>query len=146
MQRIPGNGMLPGLLAAVSFNFVPGIPAPASPEPDLVLGSGTGLLQMGAQLSGRVAFWRESPFVCALLHWAAGVAHMLYISRSVATMRDALRPGVLAFLRDPSDPNFNPFRDLVEDSMLKHMRRYARALRDAVDWRELQLSQGSERR
>mmetsp|Transcript_44216 Transcript_44216/g.84534 ORF Transcript_44216/g.84534 Transcript_44216/m.84534 type:complete len:1376 (+) Transcript_44216:118-4245(+) len=78
---------------------------------------------MGAQLSGRVAFWRESPFVCALLHWAAGVAHMLYISRSVATMRDALRPGVLAFLRDPSDPNFNPFRDLVEDSMLKHMRR-----------------------
>jgi E3 ubiquitin-protein ligase MARCH6 len=41
----------------------------------------------------------------------------------VSIVREQLRPGVLAFLRDPTDPNFNPFRDLVEESVLKHTRR-----------------------
>ena len=34
-----------------------------------------------------------------------------------------LRPGVLYFLRDPADPNYNPFHDLVEDPIHKHARR-----------------------
>jgi E3 ubiquitin-protein ligase MARCH6 len=34
-----------------------------------------------------------------------------------------LRPGVLYFLRDPADPNYNPFRDLIDDPLYKHARR-----------------------
>lgn len=34
-----------------------------------------------------------------------------------------LRPGVLYFLRDPADPNYNPFRDLIDDPIHKHARR-----------------------
>lgn len=34
-----------------------------------------------------------------------------------------LRHGVLYFLRDPADPNYNPFRDLIDDPVHKHARR-----------------------
>ncbi|CAN1854490.1 Probable E3 ubiquitin ligase SUD1 [Linum perenne] len=34
-----------------------------------------------------------------------------------------LRRGVLYFLRDPADPNYNPFRDLIDDPVHKHARR-----------------------
>lgn len=34
-----------------------------------------------------------------------------------------LRPGVLYFLRNPADPNYNPFRDLIRDPIEKHIRR-----------------------
>ncbi|CAI0556888.1 unnamed protein product [Linum tenue] len=34
-----------------------------------------------------------------------------------------LRHGVLYFLRDPADPNYNPFRDLIDDPVHKHGRR-----------------------
>ena len=34
-----------------------------------------------------------------------------------------LRNGVLYFLRDPADPNYNPFRDLIDDPVHKHARR-----------------------
>uniref|UniRef100_A0A0D9WSF8 RING-type E3 ubiquitin transferase n=1 Tax=Leersia perrieri TaxID=77586 RepID=A0A0D9WSF8_9ORYZ len=36
---------------------------------------------------------------------------------------DVLRNGVLYFLRDPADPNYNPFRDLIDDPVHKHARR-----------------------
>jgi E3 ubiquitin-protein ligase MARCH6 len=39
-----------------------------------------------------------------------------------------LRPGVLSFLRDPADPNYNPFRDLVEEPLHRHLRRVALSL------------------
>lgn len=34
-----------------------------------------------------------------------------------------LRNRVLYFLRDPADPNYNPFKDLFDDPMYKHARR-----------------------
>ncbi|KAL8121054.1 hypothetical protein AgCh_017994 [Apium graveolens] len=36
---------------------------------------------------------------------------------------DVLRNGVLYFLRDPDDPNYNPFHDLIDDPVHKHARR-----------------------
>lgn len=30
---------------------------------------------------------------------------------------------MLYFLRDPADPNYNPFRDLIDDPIHKHARR-----------------------
>ncbi|OAY70678.1 putative E3 ubiquitin ligase SUD1 [Ananas comosus] len=38
-------------------------------------------------------------------------------------LRGVLRSGVLYFLRDPADPNYNPFRDLIDDPVHKHARR-----------------------
>ena len=50
---------------------------------------------------------------------------MLSVSMFVSMLREVLRPGALAFLKDPADPNFNPFRELVEEPLTRHARRIA---------------------
>ncbi|KAL0376089.1 UNVERIFIED_CONTAM: putative E3 ubiquitin ligase SUD1 [Sesamum calycinum] len=52
-----------------------------------------------------------------------GIVYMLQISIFVSLLRGVLRNGVLYFLRDPADPNYNPFRDLIDDPVHKHARR-----------------------
>lgn len=42
---------------------------------------------------------------------------------SIGCQWQVLRNGVLYFLRDPADPNYNPFRDLIDDPVHKHARR-----------------------
>ena len=78
---------------------------------------------LDARLEERVEFWLTAPVTCTNIHWLIGIVYMLHVSVGVGVLREVLRPGVLAFLRDPADPNYNPFRDLVEDSVAKHMRR-----------------------
>ena len=36
-------------------------------------------------------------------------------------VREILRPDILAFIRDPADPNFNPFQELVDQPVIRHM-------------------------
>ncbi|CAK9208987.1 unnamed protein product [Sphagnum troendelagicum] len=76
-----------------------------------------------ATISHRVAFFWSSPLTSSLLHWLVGIVYMLQISIFVSLLREVLRPGVLYFLRDPADPNYNPFRDLIDDPLHKHARR-----------------------
>jgi E3 ubiquitin-protein ligase MARCH6 len=52
-----------------------------------------------------------------------GIVYRLQISIFVSLLRGVLRNGVLYFLRDPADPNYNPFRDLIDDPVNKHARR-----------------------
>eukprot|EP01018_Ginkgo_biloba_P024620 Gb_37944 [translate_table: standard] len=78
---------------------------------------------LGTTLSQRVAFFWVSPLTSSLLHWLVGIVYMLQISIFVSLLREVLRPGVLYFLRDPADPNYNPFRDLIDDPIHKHARR-----------------------
>jgi hypothetical protein len=79
----------------------------------------------GATLPARRRFAAAAPLTAASLHWLAGIAYMLHVSAAVAALRDALRPGVLAFLRDPADPAFDPFRDLVREPLRRHAARVA---------------------
>lgn len=78
---------------------------------------------LGTTLSQRVGFFWESPLTSSFLHWLVGIVYMLQISIFVSLLREVLRPGVLYFLRDPADPNYNPFRDLIDDPIHKHARR-----------------------
>eukprot|EP00249_Psilotum_nudum_P023520 c28905_g1_i2 orf=77-3538(+) len=81
------------------------------------------LSMLGATIANRVAFFWASPLTSSLLHWLVGIVYMLQISIFVSLLREVLRPGVLYFLRDPADPNYNPFRDLIDDPIHKHARR-----------------------
>jgi E3 ubiquitin-protein ligase MARCH6 len=74
----------------------------------------------GTSLRHRLAAAAAAPVAYCLLHWCAGIGYMLTVSGCVATMRQVLRPGLLAFLRDPADPGFDPFRDLVREPMHRH--------------------------
>ncbi|CAK9266883.1 unnamed protein product [Sphagnum jensenii] len=76
-----------------------------------------------ATISHRMAFFWTNPLISSLFHWLVGIVYMLQISIFVSLLREVLRPGVLYFLRDPADPNYNPFRDLIDDPIHKHARR-----------------------
>ncbi|XP_047307576.1 probable E3 ubiquitin ligase SUD1 [Impatiens glandulifera] len=77
----------------------------------------------GKSISQRVEFCSASPLASSLVHWVVGIVYMLQISVFVSLLRGVLRTGVLYFLRDPADPNYNPFRDLIDDPVHKHARR-----------------------
>ncbi|KAI3805045.1 hypothetical protein L1987_27053 [Smallanthus sonchifolius] len=77
----------------------------------------------GKSMSQRVEFFSSSPLASSLIHWVVGIIYMLQISVFVSLLRGVLRNGVLYFLRDPADPNYNPFRDLLDDPVHKHARR-----------------------
>ncbi|XP_010270486.1 PREDICTED: probable E3 ubiquitin ligase SUD1 isoform X2 [Nelumbo nucifera] len=81
------------------------------------------LRMLGKTISRRVEFFSISPLASSLLHWVVGIIYMLQISIFVSLLRGVLRNGVLYFLRDPADPNYNPFRDLIDDPVHKHARR-----------------------
>ncbi|KAF8410096.1 hypothetical protein HHK36_002618 [Tetracentron sinense] len=78
---------------------------------------------LGKTIPQRVEFFSSSPLASSLVHWIVGIAYMLQISIFVSLLRGVLRNGVLYFLRDPADPNYNPFRDLIDDPVHKHARR-----------------------
>ncbi|KAF9601697.1 hypothetical protein IFM89_022117 [Coptis chinensis] len=78
---------------------------------------------LGKTISQRVEFFAISPLASSLIHWIVGIVYMLQISIFVSLLRGVLRNGVLYFLRDPADPNYNPFRDLIDDPVHKHARR-----------------------
>ncbi|XP_023879300.1 probable E3 ubiquitin ligase SUD1 isoform X1 [Quercus suber] len=77
----------------------------------------------GKSMAQRVQFFSASPLASSLVHWVVGIIYMLQISIFVSLLRGVLRNGVLYFLRDPADPNYNPFRDLIDDPVHKHARR-----------------------
>ncbi|KAI3769909.1 hypothetical protein L6452_01023 [Arctium lappa] len=77
----------------------------------------------GKSITQRVEFFSVSPLASSLIHWVVGIVYMLQISIFVSLLRGVLRNGVLYFLRDPADPNYNPFRDLIDDPVHKHARR-----------------------
>ncbi|CAH9057800.1 unnamed protein product [Cuscuta europaea] len=77
----------------------------------------------GKSITQRVEFFSGSPLASSLIHWVVGIIYMLQISIFVSLLRGVLRNGVLYFLRDPADPNYNPFRDLIDDPVHKHARR-----------------------
>ncbi|KAG7977003.1 hypothetical protein I3843_05G008100 [Carya illinoinensis] len=77
----------------------------------------------GKSMAQRVQFFSASPLASSLVHWVVGIVYMLQISIFVSLLRGVLRNGVLYFLRDPADPNYNPFRDLIDDPVHKHARR-----------------------
>ncbi|XP_042497936.1 probable E3 ubiquitin ligase SUD1 [Macadamia integrifolia] len=78
---------------------------------------------LGKTIVQRVEFFSVSPLASSLVHWIVGIVYMLQISIFVSLLRGVLRTGVLYFLRDPADPNYNPFRDLIDDPVHKHARR-----------------------
>ncbi|KAJ2558612.1 hypothetical protein EV175_000706, partial [Coemansia sp. RSA 1933] len=60
-------------------------------------------------------------------HWMMGMFFMIHFARFVFHLRLVVRPGLLWFIRDPSDPNFHPIRDIIEDKMLPQQYNIARS-------------------
>jgi E3 ubiquitin-protein ligase DOA10 len=48
------------------------------------------------------------------MHWVIGTGFMFLFNTMVTFCRDIVRPGVIWFIRDPNDPQFSPFKELVK--------------------------------
>lgn len=78
---------------------------------------------LNSTLESRAAFCREFPWTCTAGHWFLGIFYMVHVSLFVSLLREVLRPELLWFLRNPDDPDFRPFRELVEKPLSRHARR-----------------------
>jgi E3 ubiquitin-protein ligase DOA10 len=63
--------------------------------------------------ASRLDFAKSRPLLSLLVHWLLGFMYMFSLSTFVQVLREFVRPEVLYFVRNPDDPDFHPFRDLV---------------------------------
>ncbi|CDF36468.1 unnamed protein product [Chondrus crispus] len=78
---------------------------------------------LGGSMQSRVSYCRESPWTCTGGHWIMGIIYMVHISLFISLLREVVKPQLLWFLRNPDDPEFHPFRELVEKPLSRHARR-----------------------
>ncbi|GBF99992.1 hypothetical protein Rsub_12719 [Raphidocelis subcapitata] len=75
----------------------------------------------GASLEARVEALSRAPGVAALAHFLLGVAFMLAVAFALIMARQVLRPGALPFVRDPTAPDRNPLKELLEAPLPRHL-------------------------
>lgn len=74
-------------------------------------------------LQRRIAFLHYAPFTTIFLHWLLGTMFMYQFAVVLSACRAAMRPGALWFIKDPSDPNFHPIRDILDRPTVTQMRK-----------------------
>ncbi|PIC12482.1 hypothetical protein B9Z55_028376 [Caenorhabditis nigoni] len=74
-------------------------------------------------LSQRVATFASAPFMSIFLHWMVGMVYVFYSASFVILLREILRPGVLWFMRNLNDPDFNPIQEMIDLPFTRHFRR-----------------------
>lgn len=68
----------------------------------------------GASPSSRLADVTARPLSWVFVRWAIGTMWMYRFGLYVSHVRGALRPGVLSWIRDPEDPDFQPIKEILE--------------------------------
>ncbi|KAI9271374.1 hypothetical protein BY458DRAFT_555583 [Sporodiniella umbellata] len=72
----------------------------------------------GASVAKRIDFLVSSPVSSVFMHWFLGTGFMFLFAVFVTLCRNIVRPGVMWFIRDPTDPQFHPLREIVERPVL----------------------------
>jgi len=81
-----------------------------------------------ATLKDRQASYNQSPMASIFMHWLVGMVYVFYFASFVILLREVLRPGVLWFLRNLNDPDFNPIQEMIHLSIARHLRRFCASL------------------
>jgi len=81
-----------------------------------------------ASLKDRQASYHQSPMASIFMHWLVGMVYVFYFASFVILLREVLRPGVLWFLRNLNDPDFNPIQEMIHLSIARHLRRFCASL------------------
>ncbi|CAD5206513.1 unnamed protein product [Bursaphelenchus okinawaensis] len=77
----------------------------------------------GNTLDARIRAFQNYPTSSVVLHWLAGMLYVFYSASLILTLRGLLRPGVLWFIRNLNDPEFNPIQEMIDQPAIKHFRR-----------------------
>jgi hypothetical protein len=67
----------------------------------------------------------KAPVISALMHWVIGVGFVLAFTFLLCVLREVLRPGALPFIKDPTNPERNPVREMLHEPLVKHLGRVA---------------------
>ncbi|RWS10502.1 E3 ubiquitin-protein ligase MARCH6-like protein [Dinothrombium tinctorium] len=81
------------------------------------------LPMLGASLADRENSFRTAPGTSMFIHWLVGMVYVFYFASFILLLREVLRPGVLWFLQNLNDPDFNPIQEMIHLPILGHMRR-----------------------
>merc|ERR1719318_2427247 len=81
-----------------------------------------------ATLKDRIQSFHTAPWASVFIHWLIGMVYVFYFASFVILLREVLRPGVLWFLRNLNDPDFNPIQEMIHLSIPRHMRRFCASL------------------
>ncbi|KAN0115652.1 hypothetical protein V8E52_006771 [Russula decolorans] len=76
-----------------------------------------------ASVQSRVAFFQYAPLTAIFYHWVFGTMFMYQFAILLAGCRTIMRPGAMWFIKDPSDQNFHPIRDILERPALVQLRK-----------------------
>ncbi|KAM6948500.1 E3 ubiquitin-protein ligase MARCHF6-like [Aplochiton taeniatus] len=77
-----------------------------------------------ASLKDREASFESAPGTTMFLHWLVGMVYVFYFASFILLLREVLRPGVLWFLRNLNDPDFNPVQEMIHLPIYRHLRRF----------------------
>uniref|UniRef100_A0A3P9CBV3 E3 ubiquitin-protein ligase MARCHF6 n=1 Tax=Maylandia zebra TaxID=106582 RepID=A0A3P9CBV3_9CICH len=77
-----------------------------------------------ATLKDREQSFDSAPGTTMFLHWLVGMVYVFYFASFILLLREVLRPGVLWFLRNLNDPDFNPVQEMIHLPIYRHLRRF----------------------
>ncbi|KAI1724776.1 RING-variant domain-containing protein [Ditylenchus destructor] len=77
----------------------------------------------GATLESRIKNFQSYPSSSVFLHWLVGMVYVFYSASFILVLRELLRPGVLWFIRNLNDPEFNPVQEMIQQPFTRHLRR-----------------------
>ncbi len=75
-------------------------------------------------LNERINNFESSPGTSVFIHWLIGMIYVFYFATFVFLLREVLRPGILWFLRNLNDPDFNPVQEMIQLPVFRHIRRF----------------------
>ncbi|XP_074616038.1 E3 ubiquitin-protein ligase MARCHF6-like [Acropora palmata] len=82
----------------------------------------------GVTLKDRLLSVDSAPGTAMFLHWLVGMVYVFYFASFVLLLREVLRPGVLWFLRNLNDPDFQPVQEMIRLPVYRHSRRFLLSL------------------
>ena len=83
---------------------------------------------LGASLNDRHTSFKSAPGTSMFIHWLVGMVYVFYFASFILLLREVVRPGVLWFLQNLNDPDFNPIQEMIHLPIIGHMRRFLASL------------------
>ncbi|KAI8640654.1 hypothetical protein BD408DRAFT_444988 [Parasitella parasitica] len=87
------------------------------------IGGGGGAAGHLLAIHRRMTFLKENATSSIFIHWVIGTGFMFLFTAMVTFCRNIVRPGVIWFIRDPNDPQFNPIKELVKRPLLSQLQK-----------------------
>ncbi|KAH9281683.1 E3 ubiquitin-protein ligase MARCH6 [Echinococcus granulosus] len=76
-----------------------------------------------ASVAQRLRAFNYAPVVFSFIHWTMGLMYLFYVSSLFIIIRDVIRPGVLWFLPDFTDPDYRPVQDMISLPVTTYIQR-----------------------